>query len=147
MGSRTTDGVTTSLGRGWNALVARAATAEAARRANIAVAVLLAIGTLLTWGALWLEDRAHPPTCYGIGWGCTPDPGTSLLFIGWFVLAPAFVVSTVSIAVGRRLAGSTGRRRHVGAVLVVLPVVVLAGALVALVVATLAALPGWLAAT
>lgn len=146
MGSSTTDGGTTRVGRGWDALVARASTEETARRAHLAVAVLLGIGALVAYAGLWLEDRANPPTCYGIGWGCTPDPGTSMFFIGWFVLAPAFVVSTVSIRVGRRLAGAAGRLRHVGAGLVVVPVVVLAAGLLALVVAFIAALPGWLAA-
>ncbi|MBW3659232.1 MAG: hypothetical protein KY457_11380 [Actinobacteria bacterium] len=147
MASRTTDGAAARVGHRWEALVVWAATTAGARRANVTVAVLLGIGALVTWGGLWLEDRANPPTCYGIGWGCTPDPGTSMFFIGWIVLVPAFGVATVAIHVGRRLAGSTDRRRHVGTAMVILPVAVLAVGLVALIGASLAALPGWLAAT
>lgn len=147
MTSRTTDGAATRAGHRWDRLVTWAATPAGARRAKATVAGLLGIGALVTWGGLWLEDRADPPTCYGIGWGCTPDPATSMFFIGWIVLVPAFVVSTVAIHGGRRLAGSSDRRRHVGAAMVVLPVAVLAVGLVALIGASLAALPGWFAAT
>lgn len=47
---------------------------------GIPVALLVMLGT-------WLEHQGSPPTCYGIGWGCTLDPLSSGLIIGffWFV--------------------------------------------------------------
>lgn len=129
----------------WEALVERAATLRMAKAANLAVAVLLVSGTVIGFVALWFADRADPPTCYGIGWGCTPGPAMTIALIGVVVLAPAFVVATILVWTGRRLAARTGGAwRHVGAALVVLPVVVHAVAWIALIVATAVAVPAWL---
>lgn len=146
MGSGTSEATAGRLAGRRDALVARTSTVAGARVANAAAAVLLGLGALVAWGGLWLEDRADPPQCYGIGWGCSADPGTSMFFIGWFVLAPAFLVLTLGIWVGRRLAGSPAGWRLVGAALVVLPVVLSAVAFVGLLVASLVGLPGWVRA-
>ncbi len=55
-----------------------------------AAAVLGIPVSLMMILANWLEFRHSPPTCYGIGWGCTPDP----VSIGMFVaLAWGFAVA------------------------------------------------------
>lgn len=129
----------------WEAVVERAATAGTAKAANLAVAVLLVSGGVIGFVALWLADRADPPTCYGIGWGCTPGPAMTTALIGVVVLLPVFVVATILVWTGRHLAArSTGAWRHVGTALVVLPVVLLVVAWITLIVATVVAVPGWL---
>ena len=132
------------MSRRWQALVERAATRRMAKVANLTVVVLLASGSFIGFVALWFADRADPPTCYGIGWGCTPGPAATTALIGVVVLVPVFVGATILIWTGKHLAASSsGGWRHVGTVLVVLPVVVHLVAWVALIVATAVSMPGW----
>lgn len=47
-----------------------------------------------------VHDQAlHPPTCFGIGWGCTPDPASTVGLYLIFIATPALVVGTVVLAV------------------------------------------------
>lgn len=61
-------------------------------------AVALALGAVALGTAI--EQAAHPPTCFGIGWGCTPDPGTTALLVGGLVGAPAVAIAWVLTWVG-----------------------------------------------
>jgi hypothetical protein len=62
------------------------------------VAAALALGAVALGTAI--EQAANPPTCYGIGWGCTPDAGTTALLLGWFVAAPAVAIAWILTWVG-----------------------------------------------
>ena len=75
-------------------------------------AVVLAVGAVALGTAI--EQAANPPTCFGIGWGCTPDPGTTAFLVGWIVGAPALAVAWVLTWGGWALTRHrTGRTRLV----------------------------------
>lgn len=61
-------------------------------------AVAVGVGGVAVGTAI--EQTANPPTCYGIGWGCTPDAGTTALLVGFIVGAPALVVAWTVTWVG-----------------------------------------------
>jgi hypothetical protein len=57
--------------------------------------------TLVVIGvATAIEQAVHPPTCFGIGFGCTPDASTTVILIGMFVGAPVVVVAWVLTVIG-----------------------------------------------
>ncbi|MDP9068469.1 MAG: hypothetical protein M3N53_09050 [Actinomycetota bacterium] len=56
----------------------------------VPAALLAILGT-------WLEHRVNPPTCYGIGWGCTLDAGGAGFFVGFFWL---YACGCVALALG-----------------------------------------------
>jgi hypothetical protein len=63
----------------------------------IILAVLLAMAPvfgLLTWAAGSATYQQDPPSCYGIGWGCKLDAGTSgiLWAIIWLVVVAALAL-------------------------------------------------------
>lgn len=82
--------------------------------AAVSCAALVSVGAvgLLTW----LYQRQRPPTCYGIGWGCTPDAGTSALLYGFVIVIPGVAATTVLLAA--TTVARTDRGRRVGAWLV-----------------------------
>lgn len=65
---------------------------------------LAAASGLAVLGAIWAATAAHqaehPPTCFGIGWGCTPDPASTAALLGIFVVGPAFVVLVATLLIG-----------------------------------------------
>lgn len=64
-----------------------------------AVAIALAVFHLRLQGYL----NAHPPECYGIGFGCRPGAGFTTLLVGWFAGVPAILASWIATWVGWRL--------------------------------------------
>jgi hypothetical protein len=48
--------------------------------------------------------EARPPTCFGIGWGCTPDAATTAVLIAVVIGVPALVAATLVILGGWLLA-------------------------------------------
>ncbi len=78
------------------------------------------------------EQAAHPPTCFGIGWGCTPD--ARFLTLGFLILsAPVGIAIATIVGVvdwrQRRLASRTALPMIIATGL---PFVLLAGALPAI---------------
>lgn len=75
------------------------------RHHGVTAAVAAASG-LAVLGAVWAGTAAHqaehPPTCFGIGWGCTPDPASTAGLLGIIIVGPAFVVliATLLISLG-----------------------------------------------
>lgn len=63
-----------------------------------AAAVAVAVAAVAVGVAI--EQAANPPNCYGIGWGCTPDPATSAFLVGMIVGAPTVVVAWAATWVG-----------------------------------------------
>lgn len=72
--------------------------------------IVYALGTahsLLTWLWAWLEYRQNPPNCYGLGWGCSLDPGGAAFFTAFFwslVLVPATATLALTEFFWRRVA-------------------------------------------
>jgi hypothetical protein len=61
----------------------------------------LATLTLVVIGvATAIEQAVHPPTCFGLGFGCTPDALSTVVLLGMFVGAPAVAVAWVLTVVG-----------------------------------------------
>ena len=64
----------------------------------IAGALALPVALLVILGT-WLEYQESPPTCYGLGWGCTPGPGSTGVFaaviwgMAWACVAVPMLVS------------------------------------------------------
>jgi hypothetical protein len=54
-----------------------------------------------------IEQAVHPPTCFGIGFGCTPDALSTVALLGMFVGAPVVAVAWILTVIGWML---TGRR-------------------------------------
>ena len=73
------------------------------RHVAITAAVAAASG-LAVLGAVWAGTAAyqaeHPPTCFGIGWGCELDPASTAGFMGILIVGPAFVLIVVTLLVG-----------------------------------------------
>lgn len=69
----------------------------AASLAALAVAVTATIGVGVVTA---IEQAAHPPTCYGIGFGCTPDAITTALLVGGIFGLPALAVAWAATWVG-----------------------------------------------
>ena len=76
---------------------------HAALAAAAAVGAVLA-GVGITALDVWLEQQARPPTCFGIGWGCTPDAATTAVLIAFVIGVPTLVVATLVIMGGWLLA-------------------------------------------
>lgn len=53
------------------------------------------------------EQTANPPTCFGIGWGCTPDPASTIGLYLMFIAAPALAVAAVILVVAGLLGPRT----------------------------------------
>jgi hypothetical protein len=47
-----------------------------------------------------IEQAVHPPTCYGIGFGCTPDAFSTVVLLGMFVGAPVVAVAWILTVIG-----------------------------------------------
>jgi hypothetical protein len=57
--------------------------------------------TLVVVGvATAIEQAVHPPTCFGIGFGCTPDAFSTVVLIGMFVGAPVVAVAWTLTVIG-----------------------------------------------
>lgn len=89
---------------------------------GIVTTVLTVMAYVVAYLAFQQQHLADPPTCEGIGFGCRPDPSTSLLFLAAFT-APILLAGLLSIAAGRVLAfrERPTRLRVIGAVMVVTP--------------------------
>jgi hypothetical protein len=68
--------------------------------ASFTVLGLAVLGVVVVGVATAIEQYAHPPTCFGIGFGCTPDALSTAVLIGWFIGAPIAVVAWLFTAVG-----------------------------------------------
>lgn len=82
-----------------------------ALRAAVAVLVTAVAFSGVNYVALWLDDRWHPPQCYGIGWGCSPGPETSLFLGVVFVVVPAVLAGLLVIGLSVLLGSARWRRR------------------------------------
>lgn len=58
-----------------------------------------ALSIAIVYGSTWLEQRGSPPSCYGIGWGCTPDPAGSAALFAAVIVVPALVFGCSLIAI------------------------------------------------
>jgi hypothetical protein len=47
-----------------------------------------------------IEQAVHPPTCFGIGFGCTPDAVSTVVLLGMFVGAPVVAVAWILTVIG-----------------------------------------------
>jgi hypothetical protein len=47
-----------------------------------------------------VEQRANPPTCVGLGFGCTPDAGSSVVLVGTLFAPPVIVVAWLLSGLG-----------------------------------------------
>lgn len=90
--------------------------------------------TLLGWAAagtpvacLWTawDQAANPPTCFGIGWGCTPDAEATAALFAIIVGVPACVLGTLVFA-GLGLRHRRTRRLRLQTALFVPPALALA---------------------
>jgi hypothetical protein len=61
---------------------------------------LVVLAVVVVGVATAIEQYAHPPTCFGIGFGCTPDALSTVVLIGWFLGAPIVVVAWLFSAIG-----------------------------------------------
>lgn len=66
----------------------------------------LAISVLVLFVLTARDQAANPPTCHGIGWGCTPDAATTVALYLMLVALPALAVASVIFAA----VGLLGRR-------------------------------------
>lgn len=62
---------------------------------GLVVLILAVIGV-----ATAIEQHANPPTCIGLGFGCTPDAYTNVVLGGMFVGVPVLAVAWTSIVAG-----------------------------------------------
>ena len=65
---------------------------------SVTAAILVGLGLVVA--VTWIDQRANPPTCYGIGWGCVPDSATVGVLSGFVVGLPAFAVAMLLIVGG-----------------------------------------------
>lgn len=64
----------------------------------VAIAAFAPIVGVLAWLLIAAEHRVDPPTCYGIGWGCTLDATSSGVAAGFFwLVATAAVAAALAI--------------------------------------------------
>lgn len=61
----------------------------------VAIVALVAVGV-----AAAIEQAAYPPTCHGIGFGCTPRPTTIVALGGYIVGLPTTAVAWLATWVG-----------------------------------------------
>jgi hypothetical protein len=75
---------------------------------GLVAAALVAVGV-----ATAIEQRVNPPTCFGIGFGCTPDAVSTVYLVGFFFAAPvvaaAWLLTAVGWAVTRRRSDQANR--------------------------------------
>jgi hypothetical protein len=69
------------------------------------VLILVVVGV-----ATAIEQAVHPPTCFGIGFGCTPDAFSTVVLLGMFVGAPVVAVAWILTVIGWMLT----RRGRIG---------------------------------
>jgi hypothetical protein len=60
--------------------------------------VVLTLGVVGAGTAI--EQAANPPTCFGIGFGCTPDALSTVALLGMFVGAPVVAVAWILTVAG-----------------------------------------------
>ena len=89
------------------------------------VVALAVVATLAVGAATATEQAADPPTCFGLGWGCEPDPASVMAFFALLLAGPYVVVSGAALAVSELAGERFATARSVG-VLVVLAVGALA---------------------
>lgn len=78
---------------------------------GVLVVVVAAVAhVLLVVGTVAVDQHGSPPTCYGLGWGCTPGPVSSGLLWGMFVVVPATVVVIAVLALTAALPSHRTRR-------------------------------------
>lgn len=65
------------------------------RRATLGVIGGWAALVAATWWGTEVSHRRNPPSCYGIGWGCTPDAATTAVFAGFLFGVVALVLLVV----------------------------------------------------
>lgn len=53
---------------------------------------------VIVWTAI--DQAAHPPSCSGIGWGCSPDPFTTVVIFGCFVMPYLMAVGAAVVGLG-----------------------------------------------
>ncbi|MDP9405458.1 MAG: hypothetical protein M3O86_02495 [Actinomycetota bacterium] len=85
-----------------------------ALRAGGATLAGLAVHLVLMWAVVAMEQRRNPPTCFGIGFGCTPEPGTTALLWGVIVAVPVTLVVLGGAALTAALPDPRWRRRAAG---------------------------------
>jgi hypothetical protein len=68
--------------------------------AGLAALALVMLALVAVGAVTAIEQHAHPPTCFGIGFGCTPDPFTTALLVGMIFGAPTVAVAWLVTAVG-----------------------------------------------
>ena len=68
----------------------------------------------------YLDQRDQPPACFGLGWGCTLDPGSTVAFYAILIALPTLLVSIVVI-VGLGVVGPQTRPARLWAAGAALP--------------------------
>lgn len=85
-------------------------TTPASRRrpaaASLAALAVVILAAAMVGVATAVEQAAHPPTCHGIGFGCTPDPATTAMLVGGIYGLPTVAVVWVASWVGWALTRS-----------------------------------------
>jgi hypothetical protein len=69
-------------------------------RAVLATLGLVMLTLVVVGVATAMEQAAHPPTCFGIGFGCTPDAYTTVTLLGMFVGVPVVAVAWTLTVIG-----------------------------------------------
>lgn len=105
--------------------------------ASVTALVVAVIALVVVGVAAAIEQAAHPPTCYGIGFGCTPRPTTRVVVGGYLVGLPTITVAWVATWAGWAL--TRGRSDRTNQAAAWWPVWVLAVGTGMLVVASLSA--------
>jgi hypothetical protein len=81
--------------------------------ACLATLVLAVLAVVVVGLATAIEQHANPPTCFGLGFGCTPDAYTSAVLVAVFAGAPAVAIAWTLSVVGwmltRRRSDRTNR--------------------------------------
>lgn len=100
------------------------------RRATLGVVGGWALLVGATWLGTEVSHRRNPPSCYGLGWGCTPDAATTAVFAG-FLFGVVAVVLLVVLGITHVATADVVERRRArnGIAIAVLTVVVLAVAI------------------
>ena len=87
-----------------------------------AVAFATAVLSLpIVYLVTYIDQKNTPPPCFGLGWGCTLDPGSTVAFFAALIALPVFLAASVAVAV----MGFFGLRTRRARLLVVLVVPVL----------------------
>lgn len=74
-------------------------------RPRVLPALAASLGIVLLWlivvfVATSITQAVRPPSCFGIGFGCTPDAGTGTLITGLVIGLPALVAAWVLTVAG-----------------------------------------------